>query len=161
MVYSGWEPHHPALSSETYDPQVGESVFFEGAVVWNIFLWTLQKVSARVPVVADTPFNHDWNRSMFEETAQTICVPIIEVALGGMGDVLLQRVRVRAASGEVHVKAKFSVNPARYTQPYHPVLPEDRAITVIPTLNRTGGDYERIRELNNTLAAEKCCNLNL
>jgi len=28
MVYSGWEPHHPALSSETYDPQVGESVFY-------------------------------------------------------------------------------------------------------------------------------------
>jgi hypothetical protein len=98
MVYSGWEPHHPALSSETYDPQVGESVFF----------------------------------------------------------------RVRAASGEVHVKAKFSVNPARYTQPYHPVLPEDRVIKVIPTLNRTGGgNYESIRELNNTLAAEKCCNLNL
>ena len=32
-------------------------------MVWRIFLWMLQLTTARTPVVADTPFNHDWNRS--------------------------------------------------------------------------------------------------
>ncbi len=33
MVYSGWEPHHPALTLDAYDPRVGGSTFFEGGVV--------------------------------------------------------------------------------------------------------------------------------
>ena len=40
-VYSGWEPAHPALTSDQYDPQVGDSTFYEGRVVWDLFLWML------------------------------------------------------------------------------------------------------------------------
>jgi predicted kinase len=135
MVYSGWEPRHPALTSQQYDPQVGESTFHEGSVVWRIFLWTLARVTMRVPVVADTPFNHDWNRTMFAEAAPGIGVPMIEVALQGEPDVLLERARVRAASGDVHeLKAKFSVNPARYyAGAYRPVLDEEQVIRVDTT----------------------------
>lgn len=97
MVYSGWEPHHPALTSETYDPRVSDSVFFGGSVVWNLFLWMLQRTTTRVTVVADTPFNHDWNRSMFEAAANEIELPIVEVALHGDPEVLLQRARLHAA----------------------------------------------------------------
>ena len=139
IVYSGWDPEHPALTSPTYDPEVGGSTFREGAVVWNLFLWMLQRVTTRVPVVADTPFNHDWNRTMFAEAAGRIDVPMVEVALVGDPDALLQRARTRAASGEVHeIKAKFSVKPDRYLSgPYQPVLPEDRVVRVDTTdLNR-------------------------
>ncbi len=135
MVYSGWEPQHPAMSSETYDPRAGDSVYREGSVVWSIFLWMLQQTTTRVPVVADTPFNHDWNRSMFRSAAVEIEVPIVEVALHGDPDVLLDRARVRAASGQVHeIKAKFSVNgPDYYATPYQPVLPEERVVRVDTT----------------------------
>lgn len=135
MVYSGWEPKHPALTSDTYDPRVGDSVFAEGSVVWNIFLWMLQQVTTRVPVVADTPFNHAWNRDLFNKAAQEIEVPIVEVALQGVPEVLLDRVQTRARSGEVHeIKAKFSVNPLTYyTKQYQPVLPEERVVHVDTT----------------------------
>ncbi len=135
MVYSGWGPKHPALTSDTYDPRVGDSVFSEGSVVWNIFLWMLQRVTTRVSVVADTPFNHDWNRELFAGAAQDIEVPMVEVALEGVPEVLLDRVQTRATSGEVHeIKAKFSVNPlAYYARPYQPVLPEGRVVHVDTT----------------------------
>jgi predicted kinase len=135
MVYSGWQPEHPALTSESYDPRVGDSVFLEGSVVWRIFLWMLQLTTARTPVVADTPFNHDWNRSMFEAAAMEIEVPMIEVALHGDPGVLLDRARLRAASGQVHeIKARFSVNGARYyVSPYKPVLPANQVIDVDTT----------------------------
>ena len=135
MVYSGWEPQHPALTSETYDPRVGESVFQEGSVVWNIFLWMLQRTTHHTPVVADTPFNHDWNRRMFAVVATEIEVPMVEVALHGDPDVLLRRARLRAASGRVHeIKARFSVNGAAYyASPYRPVLAEDQVIRVDTT----------------------------
>ncbi len=135
MVYSGWEPQHPALTSPSYDPEVGGSTYREGAVVWNVFLWMLQRVTTRVPVVADTPFNHEWNRTMWAEAAREIAVPVVEVALVGDPDVLLQRARARAASGEVHeIKARFSVRPERYREgPYRPVLPDDRVVQVDTT----------------------------
>jgi predicted kinase len=135
MVYSGWDPQHPALTSETYDPRVGDSVFQEGSVVWNIFLWMLQRTTHHTPVVANTPFNHDWNRRMFAAVATEIEVPMVEVALHGDPDVLLQRARLRAASGRVHeIKARFSVNgPAYYASPYRPVLAEDQVIRVDTT----------------------------
>ena len=135
MVYSGWEPEHPALTSETYDPRVGDSVFLEGSVVWNIFLWMLQQTTRHTPVVADTPFNHDWNRRMFAAVATEIEVPMVEVALHGDPEVLLRRARLRAASGRVHeIKAKFSVNGAPYyASPYRPVLGEDQVIRVDTT----------------------------
>ena len=135
MVYSGWEPTHPALTSDTYDPRVGDSVFSEGTVVWSIFLWMLQRVTSRVPVVADTPFNHAWNRELFAKAASAIEVPIVEVALEGVAEVLLDRVRTRATSADVHeIKAKFSVNPlSYYAEPYQPVLPEERVVRVDTT----------------------------
>lgn len=135
MVYSGWTPKHPALTSLSYDPRVGDSVFMEGSVVWSIFLWMLQRTTTRTPVVADTPFNHDWNRRMFEAAATEIDVPIVEVALHGDPEVLLHRARRRAASGEVHeIKARFSVNgPAYYSSPYKPVLPDDQVVNVDST----------------------------
>jgi predicted kinase len=69
----------------------------------------------RTSVVADTPFNHDWNRSMFREAAADIEVPMVEVALQGAPDVLRERAVLRAASGDVHeIKAKFSVNGPDY-----------------------------------------------
>jgi hypothetical protein len=60
---------------------------------------------------------------------------MVEVALHGDPSVLLERARLRAASGEVHeIKAKFSVNPlAYYTKPYQPVLPEERVVRVDTT----------------------------
>ena len=91
MVYSGWEPTHPALFSESYAPRVGGSVYMEGSVTWSIFLWMLQRTTTRTPVVADTPFNHDWNRSMFRDAAAAIEVPMVEVALHGDPDVLRER----------------------------------------------------------------------
>jgi predicted kinase len=135
MVYSGWEPRHPALNSDQYDPQVGESTFYEGAVVWRIFLWMLARVTTRAPVVADTPFNHDWNRTMFAEAATGIDVPMLEVALHGDPEVLLERARARARSGTVHeLKARFSVNPARYRSgDYQPVLQQERVVRVDTT----------------------------
>jgi predicted kinase len=135
MVYSGWEPKHPALTSESYDPRVGDSVFHEGSVVWNIFLWMLHRTTQHTPVVADTPFNHDWNRRMFAAAAPEIEVPMVEVALQGDPEVLLRRARLRAASGRVHeLKANFSVNgPAYYASPYRPVLAESQVIRVDTT----------------------------
>jgi predicted kinase len=135
MVYSGWEPQHPALTSEQYDPQVGDSTFFEGSVVWRIFLWMLARVTTHAPVVADTPFNHDWNRTMFAEAAPEIRVPMVEVALHGDPDVLLERARARARSGRVHeIKARFSVRPERYSSgPYQPVLEDERVLYVDTT----------------------------
>jgi len=50
MVYSGWEPQHPALFQDAYDPHVGDSTYFEGKVVWNIFLWMLQRVTTKTAV---------------------------------------------------------------------------------------------------------------
>ncbi len=135
MVYSGWEPQHPALTQDDYDPRVAGSVYYEGRVVWNIFLWMLQRATTKTAVVADTPFNHDWNRDMFHAAAETIDVPIIEVALHGDPGTLLDRARRRAASGTVHqVKARFSVNPDRYfSGDYQPVLTADQVITVDTT----------------------------
>lgn len=135
MVYSGWEPKHPALFSESYAPRVGDSVYMEGSVTWSIFLWILQRTTTRTAVVADTPFNHDWNRSMFREAAASIDVPMVEVALQGDPDVLLERAVRRAASGDVHeIKAKFSVNgPEYYASRYQPVLPDDQVVHVDTT----------------------------
>ena len=82
--------------------------------MWNIFLWMLHRTTHHTPVVADTPFNHDWNRRMFAAVATEIEVPMVEVALHGDPDVLLRRARLRAASGRVHeIKAKFSANGRR------------------------------------------------
>jgi predicted kinase len=135
MVYSGWEPQHPALTAERYDPQIGASTFFEGAVVWRIFLWMLARVTPRVPVVADTPFNHEWNRTMFAEAAAKMDVPMVEVALGGDPDVLLERARARARGAGVHeLKARFSVRPERYQAgEYQPVLEAEHVIRVDTT----------------------------
>jgi len=135
MVYSGWEPEHPALTSDSYDPRVGGSVYREGRVVWSVFLWMLQRTTTRTPVVADTPFNHDWNRTMFSAAAIHIGVPMVEVALHGDPAVLLERARARAASGRVHeIKARFSVNGAAYYQSsYEPVLDEEQVVHVDTT----------------------------
>ena len=135
MVYSGWRPQHPALTTDTYDPRVGDSVFFEGSVVWDIFLWMLQLVSARVPVVADTPFNHEWNRSMFRAAAGAFTGPLVEVALHGDAGVLLRRAQRRAASDGVHeIKARFSVrSPDYYAATHQPVLPEEQVVRVDTT----------------------------
>ncbi|CAB4938370.1 unannotated protein [freshwater metagenome] len=135
MVYSGWEPTHPALFSESYAPRVGESVYMEGSVTWSIFLWMLQRTTTRTAVVADTPFNHEWNRSMFREAAADIEVPVVEVALQGDPDVLRERAVLRAASGSVHeIKATFSVNGHDYyALGYQPVLAEDQVVHVDTT----------------------------
>lgn len=132
MVYSGWEPRHPALFQSTYDPQIGESTYFEGRVTWNLFLWMLKGTTSHVPVVADTPFNHDWNRTMFAEAAKDIGVPMIEVVLRGEPEALLGRARKRAVSGQVHeIKARFSVNSLPYYErEYQPVLPASQVINV-------------------------------
>jgi len=132
MVYSGWEPQHPALTAATYDPEVGDSTFYEGRVVWNIFLWMLARTTAHVPVVADTPFNHDWNRALFEEARPTIAVPMAEVALHGDAEVLLARATKRASDPGMHeIKARFSLNPlAYYERGYQPVLPEEQVVHV-------------------------------
>ncbi|MGH3496285.1 MAG: AAA family ATPase [Nocardioidaceae bacterium] len=135
LVYSGWEPQHPALFQDGYDPHVGGSTYLEGRVVWSIFLWMLQRVTSKTAVVADTPFNHDWNRDMFHSAASSIDVPMIEVALHGDPDVLLDRARRRAGSRSVHpIKAKFSLNPDRYfSGEYQPVLPAGQVINVDTT----------------------------
>jgi predicted kinase len=135
MVYCGWEPRHPALFQEGYDPRINGSTYYEGRVVWNIFLWMLQRTTTKTAVVADTPFNHDWNREMFRHAAESITVPMVEVALHGEPQVLLERARSRAANGAVHeIKARFSVNPDRYVAgDYQPVLAVDRVISVDTT----------------------------
>jgi predicted kinase len=134
-IYSGWEPRHPALFSEGYDPVVGGSTFLEGKVTWDIFLWTLQQVVPHTPVVADTPFNHAWNRDMFAAAAARIEVPMVEVVLTGDPDALLARVLARALSAATHeLKAKFSVQPRHYYEgDYEPVLDPDRVVPVDTT----------------------------
>ena len=82
-VYSGWKPAHPALTSAQYDPQIGGNTYFEGAVVWDIFLWMFGTVTPQHPVVADTPFNHPFNRDMFYEASASWPFPMVEVALEG------------------------------------------------------------------------------
>ena len=134
MVYSGWRPQHPALTSERYDPEVDGNVYFEGGVAWSIFLWMLRAVAPHHTVVADTPFNHTWNREMFTDTAAALPVPMIEVALTGDPDVLLDRARRRAATPGVHeMKARFSVHPERYASPYQPVLAADLTLHIDTT----------------------------
>lgn len=123
--------------------------------MWNIFLWIVQRVSARVPVVADTPFNHGWNRSMFLEAAKEIRVPIVEVALQGDLDVLLHRAQQRAASGEIHeLKARFSVNPRWYYESrYRSVLPEEQVLRV-DTTDLDGVDVDALAaDVRDRLAA--------
>lgn len=127
--------------------------------MWNLFLWMLQRVSAWVPVVADTPFNHDWNRSMFAARTREIRVPIVEVALDGDPDILLRRAQLRAASGDVHeLKAKFSVNPPQYyAARYQPVLAEQQVVHVDSTnLDAVdiGAIAGQVRERINQLLAD-------
>lgn len=86
-------------------------------------------------VVADTPFNHDWNRSMFREAAADIEVAMVEVALQGDPGVLRERAVLRAARGDVHeIKANFSVNGPEYHAPgYQPVLGDHQVVHVDTT----------------------------
>lgn len=105
-LYSGWEPRHPALFSEQYDPVVGGSTFFEGRVNWAIFLWMLQQVVPHAPVVADTPFNHAWNREMFTATAAEIAAPMVEVVLSGDPDALLARAQRRRTWGSSRAQSE-------------------------------------------------------
>ncbi len=133
-VYSGWEPAHPALTSDQYDPQVGDSTFYEGRVVWDLFLWILTTVTPHQPVVADTPFNHAFNRDMYAHAAAAWDFPVVEVALHGDPATLLDRARQRAAQPGVHeIKARFSVRPEKYEQPYQPVLDPARVVAVDTT----------------------------
>ncbi len=133
-VYSGWKPGHPALTSDAYDPQIGGNTYFEGGVVWDIFLWMLTTVTPHQPVVADTPFNHPWNREMFREQSHTWAFPVLEVALHGDPATLLARARHRAEQPGVHeIKARFSVRPERYEQTYQPVLDADHVVEVDTT----------------------------
>lgn len=134
MVYSGWDPRHPSLSSDQYDPRVGESTFREGVVVWRIFLWMLARVTVRVPVVADTPFNHEWNRAMLAEAMPSFAVPMIEVALHGDPDVVLERARLRARAQGAHELKRFAANSKRHhSGEYQPVLQSDHVIHVDTT----------------------------
>jgi len=118
------------LTADQYDPRVGEATFFEGRVVWSIFLWMLSRTSEHVPVVADTPFNHDWNRAMFGQARAEMAVPVVEVALNGDPEALHARAHKRARQPGVHaIKATFSLNPpAYYERAYRPVLPEQQVI---------------------------------
>jgi len=110
-------------------------VFFEGSVVWDVFLWMLQRVCARVPVVSDTPLDHEWNPSMFRAAAGAFTGPLVEVALHGDADVLLRRAQQRAASGQVHeVKDRFSARSRDYyAAAYQPVLAERQIVRVDTT----------------------------
>ncbi|HEY5846076.1 MAG TPA: AAA family ATPase [Microlunatus sp.] len=134
-VYSGWRPQHPALTSPgRYDPEVDGNVYFEGGVVWELFLWMLTTVAPHHPVVADTPFNHLWNREMFDRARPKIPVPLVEVALHGDSEALLLRARRRAEQPGVHeIKARFSVRPELYRADYQPVLPADQVVRVDST----------------------------
>lgn len=133
-VYSGWKPQHPALTTDHYDPQVDGNTFFEGGVVWDIFLSMLTAVAPHHPVVADTPFNHPWNRDMFQQEAAGWRFPVVEVALDGDPATLLSRARRRSQQPDVHqIKARFSVRPERYENAYRPVLAEDQVIHVDTT----------------------------
>ena len=133
-VYSGWKPQHPALTAGHYDPQIDGNTFFEGGVVWDVFLWLLNRVVPHPPVVADTPFNHPWNRDLFYEAADGWSFPVVEVALDGDPATLLARARQRAQQPGVHpIKARFSVRPERYEKAYQPVLAEERVVRVDTT----------------------------
>lgn len=133
-IYSGWRPAHPALSSPQYDPQIGDNVYYEGSVVWDVFLWMLGTVTPHYPVVADTPFNHPWNRKMFNDAAASWTFPMVEVALEGDPVTLLARARKRAQQPGVHeIKARFSVRPEKYEHPYQPVLDEQHVVRVDST----------------------------
>lgn len=133
-VYSGWVPRHPARSYQDYDPQIDDMVFREGRVVWSVFLWMLERVTTRIPVVADTPFNHSWNREMFAEAQQRLDVPVIEVALTGSPDALLQRARHRAALPGIHeIKTRFAVRDLDYYAEPRPPLVDDRLRITVDT----------------------------
>lgn len=143
-VYSGWKPAHPALTSDHYDPQIDHNTYFEGGVVWDIFLWMLTTVTPHHPVVADTPFNHPWNREMFAQASASWSFPVVEVALHGDPATLLDRARHRAEQPGVHeIKARFSVRPEKYEQPYQPVLDPTRVVEV-DTTNLTAFDLREI-----------------
>ena len=94
----------------------------------------LTTVAPHHPVVADTPFNHLWNREMFDRARPRIPVPLVEVALHGEPETLLLRARRRAEQPGVHeIKARFSVRPELYRADFQPVLPADQVVRVDTT----------------------------
>lgn len=140
------EPAHPALTTDQYDPRIGDDTFFEGRVVWDIFLWMLTTVTPHHPVVADSPFNHPWNREMFAQAVAAWDFPVAEVALHGDGETLLGRARLRATQPGVHeIKRRFSVRPEMYECPYQPVLDAARVVEV-DTTNLDDVDPEQIAQ---------------
>jgi hypothetical protein len=135
MVFDGWQPHHPA-TPDKYDPEVDGNTFDEGRVNWSIFLWMIEKIAPEVTVVAETPFNHSWNRDMFADVRGRLNIPIVEVALVGDAAALLARVRGRAERPGAHaIKARFSVAGAErlLREPFQPVMDPARVIEVDTT----------------------------
>lgn len=133
-LFDGWEPSHPATVGK-YDPEVNGNTFSEGRVSWSLFLWMIEQVAQKVSVVAESPFNHQWNRDMFEQTRLRLSVPIVEVALVGDRDALLDRVRRRAQAADAHpIKRLAVVGAERLSQsPYQPVMEVGRVIEVDTT----------------------------
>lgn len=132
-VYSGWEPAHPALSSSQYDPQIGDSTFHEGKVVWDVFLWMLTTVTPHQPVVAD-PVQPCLQPRHVRGRFGCLGLPRGGDRPPGDPATLLERARRRAAQPGVHeIKARFSVRPERYEQPYQPVLDSAHVIAVDTT----------------------------
>lgn len=71
---------------------------------------------------------------MFYESSASWRFPVVEVALHGDPVILLDRARERARRPDVHeIKARFSVRPEKYEQPYQPVLDEHRVVRVDST----------------------------
>ena len=94
----------------------------------------LTTVTPHQPVVADTPFNHAFNRDMYADASAAWDFPVVEVALHGDPATLLNRARRRAAQPGVHeIKAHFSVRPERYEKPYQPVLDSAQVVAVDTT----------------------------
>ena len=135
IVFDGWEPRHPATTSQ-YDLAVNGSTFSEGKVNWELFLWMIEAVSCRVGVVAESPFNSQLVRDRFLAVSARWSVPVAEVALVGDPAVLMERVRARARAADAHViKANFTVEGAErlLEHPYLPVLDPRRVVRVDTT----------------------------
>lgn len=75
-----------------------------------------------------------WDGTPFQGVVSNMAMDVEDLDAALATDILLARARDRAGQPGIHqLKARFSVRPERYEQPYQPVLDADRVLDVDTT----------------------------